>query len=189
MRFRISRLTSGEWLLGIASAALIVDLFAVPWFHIIGGWWSYPPLSVVHYYPHLHSRVIPHSPGPVILHVGTQANGWQSFSVLSPFALIVAALGALIWWLAATQRAPALPASLAAIELGLSLLLVVWLLVRVFLDVPGIGPDGAAVGRQAGAYIAVVLALAMMAGAYRSLRREGVADADAVMFVETLRVS
>jgi hypothetical protein len=117
------------------------------------------------------------------------ANGWQSLDVLGPFTLVVSVLGVLVWWLAATRRAPALPASLAVIELGLSLVLLVWLLVRVFLDVPGIGPAGAAVGPQAGAYIALALALALMAGAYRSLRREGVADADAVMFVETLRVS
>lgn len=179
MRFRISRLTSGEWLLGIASAALIVDLFAVPWFHVVGGWWSYPPLSSIQYSPHLHGAVIPNG----------QATGWQSLSVLAPFALVVAVLGVLVWWLAATQRAPALPASLTAILLGLSLILILWLLVRVFLDVPGLGLPGEHVGRDAGSYVAVGLALALLIGAYRSLRREGVAEGDAVMFVETLRVS
>ncbi len=148
-------MTLGEWLLGIASAALIVDVFALPWFQANG----------VH------------------------ANGWQSLSVLPPFILVVAALGVLVWWLTATQRAPALPASLTAVLLGLSLVLLVWLMIRVFLDVPGIGPPGAHVGRQSGAYVAVGLVLALFAGAYRSLRREGVAEIDAVMFVETLRVS
>ena len=155
MRFRPSRLTSGEWLLGIASAALIADVFALPWFRYAGG----------------------------------HADGWQSLSALSPFTLIVAALGVTVWWLSATQRAPALPASLTPILLALSLALIVWLLVRVFLDVPGVGPAGASVSRDAGAYVAVGLALSLFAGAYRSLRREGVADADAVTFIETLRVS
>ncbi len=190
MRFRLSRLTLGEWLLGIAAAALIVDVFALSWFKIgVGRWWSYPPLSSIQYSPHVHGAAIPHGPGPVLLRVPLSANGWQSLSVLAPFTLVVAALGLIVWWLTATQRSPALPASLTALLLGLSLLLIVWLLVRVFLDVPGLGLPGAHVGRAAGAYVSVGLAIALFLGAYRSLRREGVAEIDAAVVVETRRVS
>jgi hypothetical protein len=156
MRFRLSRLTLGEWFLGLASAGLIVDVFALTWFHVGGG---------------------------------PQADGWQSLDVLAPFTLAVAALGVIVWWLTATRRAPGLPASLTAVLLGLSLILIVWLLVRVFLDVPGLGPGGIHVGRDAGSYVAVGLALVLFAGSYLSLRREGVAEVDAVTYVETLRVS
>ncbi len=76
MRFRLSRLTLGEWLVGLASLALIVDVFALPWFHMTGGWWAYPPLSSVQYSPSPH---VPLGPGPVILHL-PQANGWKSSS-------------------------------------------------------------------------------------------------------------
>jgi hypothetical protein len=195
MRLRLSRLTLGEWLLGIASVALIVDVFALPWFHVVGGWWAYPPLSSVSYAPNLaggkdfygSTAVTPRGHGPVVLL--PQANGWQSLDVLAPFILVVAALGVLVWWLTATQRSPALPASLTPILLGLSLILIVWLLVRVFLDVPGLGLlPGTHVGRESGAYVAVGLALALFAGTYRSLRREGVAEVDAVTYIETLRV-
>lgn len=186
MRFRLSRLTLGEWLLGLASVALVVDVFALTWFRVDGGWFSFPPRSPLGHSPRGHS---PLGHGPAILHL-PQANGWQSLDVLAPVTLVVAALGLIVWWLTATQRAPALPASLTAVLLGLSLILIVWLLVRVFVDVPGIGaPPGVHVARAAGSYTAVGLALGLFAGAYLSLRREGVAGADAVSRIETLRVS
>ncbi len=96
----------------------------------------------------------------------------------------------IVWLTTATRRAPGLPASLTPVLLGLSLILLVWLLVRVFLDLPGLGgPAGIHVRREAGSYVAVGLALVLLAGAYRSLRREGVAEVDAVADIETLRVS
>jgi hypothetical protein len=139
MSFRIARLRAPEWALGIASAALLVVLFALDWY--------------------------------------AGANGWQSLTVLGPLTAVVAVLGLAVWVLQATQSAPALPIVLTVVELAVGLILVIALIVRVAVDPPKLG-----------AYLGLALALLVVLAAYASLRRDGVADADAPQPIETLPV-
>lgn len=102
-------------------------------------------------------------------------NGWQSVTVLGPFTAVVAALGIAIWVLQATQGAPALPVALVVVELALGLVLVLALVIRVLIDPPKLG-----------GYVGLALAVLVVVAAYASLRRDGVADADAPQWIETL---
>jgi hypothetical protein len=131
--------------IGAASAALIIDLFALPWYGIDVG----APRRVYTY---------PARPS-------LTANGWDSLTAVRYLILLTAFVGLAIWWLQATRAAPALPVVvtiLAAIPSGLELLAVVW---RVLIDLPGSG-----LGARAGAYVGLALSVVLAAGIYRSLR-------------------
>jgi hypothetical protein len=103
-------------------------------------------------------------------------NGWLSLTVLGPLAAVVAALGIAVWVVQATRGAPALPVALTVVELALGLVLVVGLIIRVLIDPPRLG-----------GYLGLVLAVSVVLAAYASLRRDGVADADAPRWIETLQ--
>lgn len=111
------------------------------------------------------------------LHWYGGANGWQSLTVLGPLAAVVAALGIAAWLLQATQRAPALPVTVAVAELALGVILVIGVIVRVVADPPRLG-----------GYLGLVLAVLVVLAAYASLRRDGVADADEPKWIEMLSV-
>jgi hypothetical protein len=109
------------------------------------------------------------------LHWYGGANGWQSLTVLGPFAALVGVLGIAAWLLQASQGAPALPVTAAVVELALGIILVIGLIIRVVTDPPRLG-----------GYLGLVLAFLVALAAYASLRRDGVADADAPKWIETL---
>ena len=113
MGFKATRLGVGEWLLGVGSIALLVDLFGVPWFA---------------YMPRYHITVM--------LGQSVSANGWQTFEVVGPLALVVCVAGIAICWLAATRRSPALPVVATTLLVPVSLALAVLLAIRVILDQP-----------------------------------------------------
>jgi hypothetical protein len=102
-------------------------------------------------------------------------NGWQCLTVLGPFAAVVAALGIAAWLLQATQGAPALPVAAVVVELALGLILVISLIIRFVSDPPRLG-----------GYVGLGLAILVVSAAYASLRRDGVDDADAPKWIETL---
>jgi hypothetical protein len=95
--------------------------------------------------------------------------------VLGPLAALVGVLGIAAWLLQASQGAPALPVTAAVVELALGMILVIGLIIRVVTDPPGLG-----------GYLGLVLAFLVVLAAYASLRRDGVADADAPKWIETL---
>lgn len=168
--FRAARLGLGEWLIGIGSVALLLDLFALPWFS---------------YRPQYHATA-------VMLGQQVSANGWQTFEAVGPLALVVCAIGIAIWCLAATRRSPALPVVVTTLLAPVSLALVVLMAIKVLLDQPGVHlvqAGGANVLQERpAAYIALALSVAIFAGIYVSLRREGVAPADSPPVIETLSV-
>lgn len=104
-----------------------------------------------------------------------RASGWQALDVLGPYTAIVAAFGVALWVLQATSRAPALPVSLMAVQLALGMVLVVGLIIRIAIDPPRLG-----------GYLGLALAVLVCAAAYMSLRVDGIAEADAPQFIETL---
>ena len=168
--FKATRLAAGEWILGIGSVALLVDLFGLAWFA---------------YKPRYHVTAL-------MLGQRVSANGWQTFEVVGPLTLLVCVAGIAICWLAATRRSPALPVVVATLLVPVSLALAVLLAVRVLLDQPSVHllqAGGANVlEAKPGAYVGLVLSVMVAAGAYLSLRREGVPPEDSPAMFETLRV-
>ena len=67
MSFRAARLGVAEWLIGVGSVALLVDLFAVTWFA---------------YRPQYHVTAM-------MLGQTVSANGWQTSRSIGPLALVV----------------------------------------------------------------------------------------------------
>jgi prepilin signal peptidase PulO-like enzyme (type II secretory pathway) len=170
MTVRSARLGLGEWLAGIGSAVLLVDLFAAAWFE---------------YRPQYHALA-------AMLNQRSSANGWQTFEVIGPLALIVALLGIVICLLTATRRSPALPVVLTTLLAPVSLILAVVVAVRVLLDQPTVrlaqASGGNVIEARAGAYVGLVSTVAIFAGLYLSLRRDSVAAEDAPAALETLRI-
>jgi hypothetical protein len=169
MRPRLDRLRAPEWVAGLASLALLVVLFALPWYGLAGAFVG----------------------AARQLDVRPATDGFSALTVLGPFAVLVAVLGIGLWWLQATRAAPALPTCVAVLVALLSLALAVGLLVRA-LNPPTLGLTGLAVGvinDRAGAWIGFGLALLLFAASYRSLRVDGIAEADAPRHIETLRLT
>jgi len=168
--FKATRLGVGEWLLGIGSVALLIDLFGLSWFA---------------YRPRFHAAAL-------MLGQRVSANGWQTFEVVGPLTLLVCMAGIAVCWLAATRRSPALPVVLATLLVPVSLALAVLLAIRVLLDQPSVHllqAGGANVlEARTGAYAGLGLSVVTAAGAYLSLRREGVAPEDSPAMFETLHV-
>lgn len=171
MTFDRDRLRAGEWLIGIGALLLAVDLFALPWYGLT---------SVF-------------APGAAQLGQPTTTTGWGGLLVIGPLALLVALLGLAVCWLQGTRPAPALPVACTLIELALGTLLAVCLVVRVLFAPPGILIPGApgvrAVQTLYGGYAGLLLSIVILAGAYLSLRRDGIAERDAPRRVEVLRLA
>jgi hypothetical protein len=168
--FRAVRLSVAEWVIAVGAIALLFDLFAVNWFA---------------YKPEFHATAL-------MLGQRVSANGWQTFDVIGPLALVVGVAGIAVGWFQATRRSPALPVVIATLMAPLSLALVIALLIRVLFDQPSVhlaqagGAD--AIHALPGAYVGLALSVVIFAGTYASLRRDGVAEADAPAEIETLRL-
>lgn len=107
---------------------------------------------------------------------GASATGWQTLTVLRWLILLTVAAALALAWVQATRRAPALPSSLSAITTVLGTISTLTLIWRVLISLPG--PDGRSpgIGADAGAYIGLVTALVLSAGALWSLREEDPPD-------------
>lgn len=170
MSVRAERLGRGEWLLGLGSAVMLIDLFGPTWFE---------------YRPQFHATA-------AMLGQQVSANGWQSFEVIGPLCMVVYVIGTAICWLAATSHSPALPVVLTTLLLPATLALMVLVALRVLLDPPSVhlAQAGGAnvIEARPGAYIGLALSILIFVGNYLSLRRDAVADEDSPAVIETLSV-
>jgi len=168
--FKATRLGVGEGILGIGSVALLVDLFGLSWFA---------------YRPRFHATAL-------MLGQRVSANGWQTFEVVGPLTLVVCVAGIAVCLLAATRRSPALPVVVTTLLVPVSLALVIVVAIRVLIDQPSVhllqAGSANVLEARPGAYAGLVLSVVVAAGAYLSLRREGVAREDSPAMFETLRV-
>jgi hypothetical protein len=164
MRFETWRLHAPEWMIAIASALLLIDTFALPWYEAGANFGQ----SIVQY-PH------------------TATSGWSSLTVLRYLIVLTALVGLAIWWLQATRESPALPTivtELAIIPAAPLLLALIW---RVFITTPSIyGLPTQLVETKAGAYLGVLLAALIVVGIYRWLRVDGVSSKTARANIEHL---
>ena len=97
-------------------------------------------------------------------------SGWTGTTHLHWLLALAILVGLAFVGAQAACRAPAIPASLSAVSIVLALITVVWLLFRVVIDP---GPH-----QQAGAWIELLGALALLIGSHWSLRTEGLRPAD-----------
>jgi hypothetical protein len=95
--FRLSRLRAGEWLIGVASLALLVILFVVPWFGL--------PATYAH--------------AAASLGAASSFSGWESLTVIRWLILVLGLGGLLCWYLQARCLAPALPVCAVVLETAL----------------------------------------------------------------------
>lgn len=141
-------------MIGLASALLLIDTFLLQWYEV----------------GYTHNRLI-------VAYPASALNGWDSLSVLRYLIVLSALLGLAIWWLQATRQSPAVPTVLTVlftIPSGLLLLALIW---RVLIDIPGIhGLAAQFVEAKLGAYLGLVLSAALALGTYRSLREDGVSS-------------
>ena len=165
MRPALWRVRAGEAQAGIAAAGLLAVLFATPWYRATLSQGAFR-----------------------IFTSATDRTGWQSLSILGPLALVVGILGLAVLVLQIVCRAPALPVCATALGALLSFVLTIGLLVRVLIADPSltIGRFHAVVDARYGAYLGLVLALAVFVGCYRSLRDDGIAGRDGPQQIETI---
>ena len=164
--FSATRLGAADWLTGVGAAALLIDLFAVPWF-------AYKP---------------EYQGIAIVLARHVSLNGWQAFTLIGPLTLLVSVAGAAVFWLQGTRRSPALPATATTLLVPVALLLLVVLAVRVLFDQPNVPlrAGGNALEARPGVYLALGLSIVICAGLYLSLRRDGIAAEDGPTEIETL---
>jgi hypothetical protein len=167
---RLSRLRTGEWLAAAAGVLMAADSFATTWFQAR---------------PRHHSAATALS-GQLSL------NGWQASLPAGVLALILCAGALVIWLTTATLRSPALPVVMNTLLLPLALALVVLVSIRVLLVPPSLHGGAASLAStlsaRPGAWAGLALSLALYAGLYVALRREGVAPADAPTEVATVKL-
>lgn len=149
MRFELSRLRPGEWIVGVGGLVLLISVLLLPWYAIN----SYSPF-----------------PGP-IFRVTTSVDGWHGVTH-GHWLLLVTILAAVgLWVLQATRRAPALPVAFSLLTMILGGVSALWVIYRDFISQPG--------SLRWGAIVGLLSTLAIAYGGYRSLRQEGVREADA----------
>jgi hypothetical protein len=95
--------------------------------------------------------------------VGTDADGWHGLPTLRWLILLTGLTGLLLGFFQATRRAPALPVTMSVIATTLGALTTLALFIRLPTD------SGSP---RAGAFLGLVAAAALTAGAFMSLRQE-----------------
>lgn len=156
MRLRFSRLRWPEWVIGAGGVLLLVSMLLLSWFQLTES-----------------------TPGPPPKYfVATSVNGWRGLAHAHWLLLLTILAAFAVVFFQARERAPALPITFTQIAAVLAALTVLWLIYRVWIDPPG--------GRQIGGWIALLSAAAILWGAWRSFRLEGIAEADAPHDIPTV---
>ncbi len=100
-------------------------------------------------------------------------NGWHGLLHVRWLVLLTIAVSLGLVAAQAARRAPALPVAMSLAVTMLATVNTLVLIYRVLIDVPGAGA-----GQRAGAFLGLISSVGIAAGAYMSLRREGISQAD-----------
>jgi hypothetical protein len=156
-------LRGGEWIMGVASVLLLIDLFTT--------WYGFKGV---------------YAPTAASLQIATHVSGWNSLIYIRLLILLAGFCGAVAALLQAVLRSPAWPVSVTVFGGLFSFLTFLGLIFRVLIDPPG---NHQFVEPKFGAYAGLVLSAALLIGIYLSLREDGVAEFDAPQSIETLRLT
>ena len=161
--FQLSRLRAGEQVIGAGALVLLVSTLALPWYGLRG--------------------VFARTAGE--LGASVTSTGWETLVVARWFILANALLGLGVWLAQASRRAPALPVAMTVTLVPVSVISLLFLIHRVVLSEPG---PSSLISLRAGAVIALLSAIAVFAGAYLSLREDGVRPVDGPQEIESVSV-
>ncbi len=161
--FEPRRLRSGEAIAGGGGLLLLIFMFALKWYALSG------PLS------------------QTAANVGAKTSwtGWSGLSHLRYLVLLTALAAIALAIFQAAERAPAIPVAASVIVTVLGILSVLALIYRVLINPPG---PGSFVDQQAGAYLGLLVTIAIVYGGYRSMREESGADLGSLKEMETVRI-
>ncbi|MHB8658221.1 MAG: hypothetical protein ACYC91_09755 [Solirubrobacteraceae bacterium] len=162
MEFIPARIRAGEWIIGAGGVLLLVSLFGLDWFSVSSTF----------------------APTEAALGRATSFTGWSVLAHLRWLVLVLGLGAILTWYLQGSRRAPALPVCATVLTTTLGALGLLALIYRVLINEPG-----ALLTRGAGAYVALLSTLAVVAGGYVSLREDGIRPADAPQDIETVRLA
>ncbi len=112
----------------------------------------------------------------------TSVGGWNALTHIHWLLLVTILTGLALVFFQATRPAPAVPAALSVIVTVLGILTVVALVYRVAIAPPGAGDP------RVGAFVALVSAVVLVYGGYRSMREEGAGAQDASSEIETVEL-
>jgi hypothetical protein len=154
MEFEFSRLRRGELIAGVSGIVLLASLLLASWYGS--------------------------SAAASVLGGSSSASGWSTLSVLRWLILIDALTAVALALSQAARRAPAIPVSLSVISTVIGALTVLALIYRVLINPPG--PDNL-IDQRFGAVVGLLAAIALVYGAFTSLRKEGIAPGDAAAVV------
>lgn len=157
LQFERARLRWPEWVVAASALVLLIVMFVMSWYSV-----------ALPYIP----------PGPRYYAQPVTVDGWHGVSHLRWLLLVTIIVAFALFLLQATRRAPALPVTFSLLATLLGGLSVIWLFVRVIIDPPG--------GRCAGGWVALVAAIVLTWGAWRSLRMEGILGTDAPAHIPTV---
>jgi hypothetical protein len=164
VEFDRSRLRNGEWIVGAGSLVLLASTFVFKWYALSG------PLVQT---------------ASKFLGLSTSVNGWHALSNLRWLIVLTGLVGLALFYVQGSRRAPALPVSLTVIATVLGFLTSIALIYRVVIDRPGGYSD---IQLRFGAIAAMLSAIAITTGGYRSLREDGIAPADGPSEIETVKL-
>ena len=132
---------------------LLLDLFVLPWY------------SVESQFAQTAST----------LHLSTTYKGWHGLEHGHWLLVVTILIAFALVWFQTTRRAPAIPAGIGVVLVIVALLNVLALIYRVLINQPG---ANSLVTEKAGAFVGLAAAIAIFAGAYLSLRDEGLSARD-----------
>jgi hypothetical protein len=158
IELELSRLRRGELIAGVSGIVLLASVLLLPWYGT--------------------------SAAVGALGRSSSATGWSSLSILRWLILLDSLAGLALALCQAALRAPAVPVTLSIVASALGIPTAIAVIYRVLINLPG--PDNL-IGQRVGAFVGLVAALALVYGALRSLREEGIAPGDAVAPIPTVR--
>lgn len=159
---RADRLRRGELIVGASASALLLLLFVPEWYALKSTF----------------------APTASVLGAGTSWNGWWGLAGARYLVLVTIVAAFALVYFQATRRAPAIPVTLSVIVtvLGISTLVVVFY--RVLAGPPA---GDALLDQQPGSWLALLAAIGLAYGGFRSLREESGPD-PAALEIETVRL-
>jgi hypothetical protein len=154
MDFDPARLRTGEMIVGASGLVLLASIFVLDWYGLNGTL----------------------APTAARLGLPVAVNGWHGLTTVRWLLLLTVGCALALVYFQASRRAPALPATLSVILTVLAIITTLVLVYRVLINPPG---PGDVITARTGAYVGLLSAFALLYGAWRSSRQEGIAERDA----------
>jgi hypothetical protein len=159
---RAERLRRGELIVGASASALLLLLFVPEWYALKSTF----------------------APTASVLGARTSWDGWWGLAGARYLALVTIVAAFALVYFQASRRAPAVPVALSVIVTVLGIATLIAVIYRVLAGPPA---GSGLLDQQPGSWLALLAAIGLAYGGFRSLREEGGSD-PAALEIETLRL-